>query len=80
MAAKEKKFNFEHSIEELETLVSSLEDGDITLEESLTTFEQGIKLTRACQQHLTAAEQKVSLLVGEADDLSLVDFDDNTDN
>lgn len=77
---KSDKLNFEQSIEELDKLVSKLEDGELSLEESLAAFERGINLTKSCQQHLSEAEQKVSLLVGEGDDLSLVDFDDVDNN
>ncbi len=75
MPKKEKNLSFEESLQELDTLVNKLENGDLSLEKSLEAFEKGIKLTRECQQHLTEAEQKVSLLVGEGDDLQLVDFD-----
>lgn len=77
---KSDKLNFEQAIEELDKLVSKLEDGELSLEESLAAFERGIKLTKECQQHLSEAEQKVSLLVGEGDDLSLVDFDEVDNN
>ena len=62
MAAK-KSFPFEESISKLEALVERMEDGDLSLEESLKTFEEGIKLTRECQQALKTAEQKVKLLI-----------------
>lgn len=74
---KKDKINFEASIEELDTLVNKLEDGELSLEESLAAFERGIKLTRECQQHLSDAEQKVSMLVGQDKDLALVDFNEN---
>jgi len=74
---KNDKINFEASIEELDTLVNKLEDGELSLEESLAAFERGIKLTRECQQHLSDAEQKVSMLVGQDKDLTLVGFDEN---
>jgi len=75
MPKKSEKLNFEQSLEELDKLVGKLEDGELSLEESLAAFERGIRLTKECQLHLSDAEQKVSLLVGEGDDLSLVDFD-----
>ena len=80
MSNDPKKFDFETSIKELEALVARLEAGDLSLEDSLITFERGIKLTRECQQQLAAAEQKVTLLAGEEDDLSLIDFDEETDD
>jgi exodeoxyribonuclease VII small subunit len=54
--------DFEHSMQELETLVDKLEQGELTLEQSLAAFERGINLTRACQQALDAAEQRVRIL------------------
>lgn len=64
MAAK-KSYPFEESLEKLEKLVERMEEGDLSLEESLKTFEEGIKLTRECQQALARAEQKVKLLIDE---------------
>ena len=80
MPSSSKKFDFENSIKELEALVTCLESGGLSLEDSLATFEKGIKLTRECQQQLAAAEQKVTLLVGEQGDLSLIDFDEKVDD
>ena len=53
---------FEESLAQLETLVSDMEDGNLSLEEALSAFESGIKLTRQCQQALQAAELKVQIL------------------
>jgi exodeoxyribonuclease VII small subunit len=44
--------DFEKSLDELETLVRNLEQGELSLEQSLTAFERGVKLTRTCQQAL----------------------------
>lgn len=60
-----KLINFEKSIKQLETLVAKLEKGDLTLEDSLKHFEQGVKLTRECKQALEVAEQKISVLSNE---------------
>ncbi|MEX1197734.1 MAG: exodeoxyribonuclease VII small subunit [Pseudohongiellaceae bacterium] len=57
--------DFEASLEQLETLVNAMEDGELSLEESLEAFEKGIRLTRECQQALQKAEQKVQYLLGE---------------
>jgi exodeoxyribonuclease VII small subunit len=54
---------FEDSLTELEQLVSQLEQGDISLEESLKSFERGVTLTRICQKALQEAEQKVQVLI-----------------
>lgn len=61
----EKAPDFEASLEQLESLVNAMEDGDLSLEESLQAFEKGIRLTRDCQQALQNAEQKVQYLLGE---------------
>jgi exodeoxyribonuclease VII small subunit len=60
--------SFEDALTELESLVDTLEQGDLTLEQSLTAFERGIKLTRHCQRVLEAAEQKVRILTGGSRD------------
>lgn len=54
---------FEESIAELEEIVAKLEGGNVTLDESLTLFEQGIKLSKNCQKMLDTAEKKVSILM-----------------
>lgn len=62
--------DFEKSLDELETLVRNLEQGELSLEQSLTAFERGVELTRTCQQALKNAEQRVEQLV-QNDDGSL---------
>ena len=53
---------FETSLDELELLVSQMESGDLSLEESLQAFERGVALTRSCQQALKTAELRVQAL------------------
>jgi exodeoxyribonuclease VII small subunit len=53
----------EKSLEELEAIVTRLENGDLPLEQALKEFEHGVKLTRRCQAALRAAEQKVEILL-----------------
>lgn len=81
---KDSSFDFEKSLAELEQLVEQMEQGDLSLEESLKQFERGIALTRACQQALQAAEQKVQILLNEsAGDIGgqlLRDFDNTAAN
>ncbi|MBL7250468.1 exodeoxyribonuclease VII small subunit [Alloalcanivorax sp. C16-2] len=55
----------EEALDSLEALVERMESGELTLEESLQAFEQGVKLTRECQQALTQAEQKVRILLDQ---------------
>ncbi len=63
MARKKTAPDFEQSLSELQTLVERLESGALSLEDSLSAFEQGIRLTRDCQAALGQAEQKVQLLL-----------------
>lgn len=55
-------FNFEAAMSELETIVNQLEKGELSLEESLKKFEQGILLVRQCKNLLQQAEQKIEFL------------------
>jgi exodeoxyribonuclease VII small subunit len=74
--SKEKKaMDFEQQLASLEDLVESLESGDLSLEESLKSFEQGIKVARDCQAALKSAEQKVEVLMRQGDSLVSEDFD-----
>lgn len=63
-------------MEELEKLVEEMERGDLSLEESLKSFERGIKLTRTCQQALQDAEQKVQILLEKNGQQTLEPFND----
>jgi len=53
---------FESSLEELERIVRELEQGELTLEKSLELFEQGVKLSRECQERLNQAERRIEML------------------
>ena len=77
MAAKQQsEFNFEEALQELERLVSSMEEGELSLEDSMKTFEKGIKLTRECQTALQKAEQKVQILLNESGETQAFDVED----
>lgn len=76
MPRKKSTTLFEDSLAELEQLVSQLERGDISLEESLTAFERGVALTRTCQQALQLAEQKVQILLDKNGTQTLEPFTD----
>ena len=62
-----KKFDFNKGLLELESIVKTMESGDLSLEDSLKCFEQGVQLTRQCQSALSAAEQKIALLSADDD-------------
>lgn len=79
MVAKQKKLDYEAAVAELETLVERLEQGDISLEESLKLYERGVLLIRDCQEQLQAAEQKVQMLVQQSGQTKLVDFETDSE-
>lgn len=72
---KENELTFEQSLEELENLVDKLEHGQLTLDESLDTFETGMKLARVCTQKLTKAERKIEQLIEKNGELRTQPFD-----
>ena len=75
--SKEDDVNFEAAMLELEKLVSQMEHGDLSLDDSLKAFERGVLLTRHCQKSLAEAELKVKMLSAEGvmDDLDVSDLD-----
>ncbi len=73
--ARKKAADFETSLAELQMLVERLESGELSLEDSLGAFEQGIRLTRDCQAALAQAEQKVQVLLERDGELQEAPFD-----
>ncbi len=75
MPTKKKALSFEQSLADLESLVSTMETGELSLDESLGAFEEGVKLTRQCQNMLDEAEQKVHILTEKNGELISTTFD-----
>ena len=71
---KPENMTFEATIEELDSVVDQLENGDLALDDALRKFERGIALARAGQTKLSDAEQRVSILLSEDDEAQLSDF------
>ncbi|MCY2965343.1 MAG: exodeoxyribonuclease VII small subunit [Planctomycetota bacterium] len=73
----EKSVSFEASLEQLESIVDQLEEGQLGLEPSLVRFEEGIRLLRSCHAILENAERRIEVLTGFATDGSaqLANFD-----
>jgi len=67
--------DFEKTLAELEKLVVNLEEGDLSLDESLSGFKQGIELTRQCQTVLDNAQQTVEQLINNDDESSSKTFE-----
>jgi len=71
------KMNFEESLKRLEEIAQKMESGDLSLDESLKIFEEGIKLSRFCESKLSNAEQKLEILKSiDIDELENEDVDD----
>jgi exodeoxyribonuclease VII small subunit len=70
----EQNQDFESTMSRLETLVAQMESGELTLEQSVEVFEEGVKLSKQAQAALAAAEQKVKLLMESNGELTLEPF------
>ncbi|HPO14157.1 MAG TPA: exodeoxyribonuclease VII small subunit [Candidatus Hydrogenedentes bacterium] len=58
-----KEATFEKDLEQLEAIVAALEEGGLSLDESLKRFEEGVKLSRSCEKALTDAEKRIEILL-----------------
>jgi exodeoxyribonuclease VII small subunit len=75
MASKKpENMTFEATLEELDSIVQQLEEGDLALEDALKGFERGVSLAREGQSKLTQAEQRVSILLDKDDHAALTAF------
>lgn len=75
-AKKIEDIKFEDALSRLESIVEKLEGGELSLEESLTAFEEGIRLSRICSKRLEEAERKIEILTkGEDGQLQVENFD-----
>jgi exodeoxyribonuclease VII small subunit len=77
---KAENLSFEESMQELETIVRSMEDGELPLEQALNNFERGIVLARHSQQTLKKAEQKVQILMSQNGQDTLLPFEPGQSN
>jgi exodeoxyribonuclease VII small subunit len=74
MSSNDEILDFEESLKQLEEIVNKMEQGQLSLEQSLGAFEQGVQLTRQCQNTLKQAEQRVAKLTPKDDNFELNDF------
>lgn len=61
------ELKFEKALERLEKIVEELESGNISLEEALKKYEEGVRLSRACSEKLAQAEKKIQILTKDLD-------------
>lgn len=79
MKNEQQSRSFEASLEALEQIVAELESGDLPLEKSLELFEQGIRLSRECQERLSQAERRIEILMRDNQGQPVVKpFDDSS--
>lgn len=72
------EMKFEEALKKLEKIVQNLEDGDISLDEALEKYEEGIRLSKACAKKLEAAKKKVEILLKNEDgSVDIKEFDES---
>ena len=73
------EIKFEDALKKLEKIVGDLEDGDLSLDEALERYEEGIRLSKLCAKKLEAAKKKVEILLkNEGGSIELKEFDEKT--
>ena len=71
---KKNTISFEDAMKELEQIASQLEKGDLNLDQSVTKFEEGMKLSKTCNKILEDAEKRISILIKNEDDVTEENF------
>ena len=69
-----KEVNFETSMEQLEKIVQELEKGDLNLDDSIKKFEEGMKISKECNEFLEKAEKKITVLINNNENISEEEF------
>lgn len=69
------KKSFEENMEQLENIVTELEKGELNLEESVKKFEQGINISKKCNDILEKAEKKITILLRQEDEIEEENFE-----
>ena len=75
--AKEK---FEEALKKLEKIVREMESGDLTLEKSLKSFEEGVRLSRFCAKKLDEAERRIDILLKNEEGLDIHSFEEESES
>ncbi len=72
-----KEDSFEEQIKQLEIIAGELEKGDLSLDESVAKFEEGMKLSKQCTKMLEEAEKRINILITDGNDVKEEKFDIN---
>lgn len=67
--------NFEDAMKALEQIANELENGELSLEQSVDKFEEGIKISKKCNEILEKAEKKISILIKDGDEIKEENFE-----
>ena len=74
MEKKEKELNFEEAMKQLEEIANVLENGNLSLDESVNKFEEGMKLSKKCNDFLDQAEKKITMLINDGEEIKEENF------
>lgn len=69
-----KEINFEDTMKKLENIANELEKGDLDLDTSVSKFEEGMKLSKKCNEILRNAEKRISILINNGEDIKEEDL------
>ena len=69
-----KEINFEDTMKKLENIANELEKGDLDLDTSVSKFEEGMKLSKKCNEILENAEKRISILINNGEEIKEEDF------
>lgn len=73
--SNEKELNFEEAMSKLDKIASELETGKLTLDESVSKFEEGMALSKKCNDMLESAEKKITMLIKTDDEIKEENFE-----
>ena len=71
---EEKEINFEEAMKQLENIANELEKGNLSLDESVNKFEEGMKLSKKCNDFLDKAEKKITMLINNDGEIKEEEF------
>ena len=74
MEEKKEELNFEEAMKQLEEVANVLENGNLSLDESVNKFEEGMKLSKKCNDFLDQAEKKITMLINDGEEIKEENF------
>lgn len=74
MEEKKEELNFEEAMKQLEEIANVLENGNLSLDESVNKFEEGMKLSKKCNDFLDQAEKKITMLINDGKEIKEENF------